>query len=87
MQLNLRYDMNSPPFGAPHPVLSRTAIEQSVWADKLGFNQVFLAEHHGAEHGYCPSSMVQAAGVLLVGLHRHGLEGGSYVARLQQLHR
>lgn len=64
MQLNLRYDMNRPDFGAPHPVLYRTAIEQAQWADKLGFTQVFLAEHHGAEGGYCPSSMVQAASIL-----------------------
>ena len=65
MQLNLRYDMNSPEFGAPHPALYRTAIDQSVWADKLGcFTQVFLAEHHGAEHGYCPSSMIQAGSIL-----------------------
>jgi alkanesulfonate monooxygenase SsuD/methylene tetrahydromethanopterin reductase-like flavin-dependent oxidoreductase (luciferase family) len=63
MELNLRYDMNSPPFGTPHPVMYRTAIEQAAWADRLGFNQVFLAEHHGAEHGYCPSSMVQAAAI------------------------
>jgi alkanesulfonate monooxygenase SsuD/methylene tetrahydromethanopterin reductase-like flavin-dependent oxidoreductase (luciferase family) len=55
--------MNSPEFGAPHPALYRAAIEQSAWADRLGFNQVFLAEHHGAEHGYCPSSMVQAASI------------------------
>ena len=63
MQLNLRYDMNSPSFGAPHTALYRTAIEQAAWADKLGFTQVFLAEHHGAEDGYCPSSMVQAASI------------------------
>lgn len=63
MELNLRYDMNSPEFGAPHPALYRAAIEQAAWADRLGFNQVFLAEHHGAEHGYCPSSMVQAAAI------------------------
>ncbi len=64
MELNLRYDMNSPPFGAPHPALYRAAIDQSVWADRMGFNQVFLAEHHGAEHGYCPSSMVLAGAIL-----------------------
>lgn len=63
MELNLRYDMNSPPFGAPHPALYRAAIEQAAWADRLGFDQVFLAEHHGAEHGYCPSSMVLAGAV------------------------
>jgi alkanesulfonate monooxygenase SsuD/methylene tetrahydromethanopterin reductase-like flavin-dependent oxidoreductase (luciferase family) len=66
LELNLRYDMNSPPFGAPHPALYRAAIEQAAWADRLGFNQVFLAEHHGAEHGYCPSSMVQAASIFAV---------------------
>lgn len=64
MQLNLRYDMNRPPFGAPHPALYRTAIDQAVWADQLGFTQVFLAEHHGAEGGYCPSSMILAASIL-----------------------
>jgi alkanesulfonate monooxygenase SsuD/methylene tetrahydromethanopterin reductase-like flavin-dependent oxidoreductase (luciferase family) len=64
VQLNLRYDMNRPPFGASHPELYRTAIEQAVWADRLGFTQVFLAEHHGAEGGYCPSSMIQAASIL-----------------------
>lgn len=64
MQLNLRYDMNRPEFGASHPALYRTAIDQAVWADKLGFTQVFLAEHHGAEGGYCPSSMIQAASIL-----------------------
>lgn len=64
MQLNLRYDMNRPDFGAPHPALYRAAIEQAQWADRLGFTQVFLAEHHGAEGGYCPSSMVLAGAVL-----------------------
>lgn len=64
MELNLRYDMNRPNFGAPHTALYRAAIDQSVWADGLGFKQVYLAEHHGAEGGYCPSSMVQAASIL-----------------------
>lgn len=64
MQLNLRYDMNRPEWGASHPDLYRAAIDQSVWADGLGFTQVFLAEHHGAEGGYCPSSMVLAGAVL-----------------------
>ena len=64
MQLNLRYDMNTPDFGASHPAMYRAAIEQAAWADKLGFTQVFLAEHHGAEGGYCPSPMVMAAAVL-----------------------
>ena len=51
MELNLRYDLNTPPFGAPQPILYRAAIEQAIWADRLGFSQVYLAEHHGTEHG------------------------------------
>lgn len=64
MQLNLRYDLNRPDFGASHPALYRAAIEQAKWADKLGFTQVFIAEHHGAEGGYCPSPMVMAGAIL-----------------------
>lgn len=64
MQLNLRYDMNRPDFGASHVDLYRTAIEQAIWADRLGFAQVFIAEHHGAEGGYCPSPMVMAGAVV-----------------------
>ena len=64
MELNLRYDMNRPDFGAPHEALYRAAIEQSAWADKLGFKQVYLAEHHDADGGYCPSPMIMAAAVL-----------------------
>jgi alkanesulfonate monooxygenase SsuD/methylene tetrahydromethanopterin reductase-like flavin-dependent oxidoreductase (luciferase family) len=71
MQLNLRYDMNSPAWATPHPALYRAAIEQCAWADKLGFTQVFLAEHHGAEDGYCPSPMVQAASIFGVTQRLH----------------
>jgi len=69
VQLNLRYDMNTPDFGASHPAMYRAAIDQAAWADGLGFTQVFLAEHHGAEGGYCPSPMVMAGAVL--GATRH----------------
>lgn len=71
MEFNLRYDLNTPPFGAPQPILYRAAIEQAVWADRLGFSQVYLAEHHGAEHGYCPAPMVMAGAVLGATQHIH----------------
>ncbi len=64
MLLNLRYDMNSPEFGASQTAMYEAAVAQSVWADRLPFTQVFLAEHHGAEHGYCPSPMILAGAVL-----------------------
>jgi len=59
MRLALRYDMRAPSFGAPAPTLYSASIEQSAWADRLGFETVYLAEHHGADDGYCPSPIVQ----------------------------
>ena len=60
MRLALRYDMRAPSIGAPAPALYAASIEQCAWADRLGFEMVYLAEHHGAEDGYCPSPIVLA---------------------------
>jgi alkanesulfonate monooxygenase SsuD/methylene tetrahydromethanopterin reductase-like flavin-dependent oxidoreductase (luciferase family) len=61
MRLALRYDMRAPAIGAPAPALYAAAIEQCAWADRLGFETVYLAEHHGADDGYCPSPIVLAS--------------------------
>src|ERR1700733_10173978 len=66
MELALRYDMRAPVFGAPTAALYAASIEQCAWADRLGFNTVYLAEHHGAEDGYCASPMVQASAIAAV---------------------
>src|SRR5258706_14762347 len=63
MRLSLRYDMRAPAVGAPVEVLYATALDQCEWADKLGFDTVYLAEHHGADDGYSASPMVQAASI------------------------
>ena len=60
MRLGLRYDMRAPAFGAPVDALYRAAIEQTAWAESRGFEVVHLAEHHGADDGYCPSPLVLA---------------------------
>ena len=61
MRLTLRYDMRAPAIGAPAEELYQTSVEQVAWADDLGFDTVYLAEHHGAEDGYCPAPIVQAS--------------------------
>lgn len=66
MELALRYDMRAPSIGAPIADLYRASIEQCAWADRLGFETVYLAEHHGADDGYCASPMIQASAVAAV---------------------
>ena len=63
MQLALRFDMRAPAIGAPTDVLYAASLEQSAWADRLGFETVYLAEHHGADDGYCASPMIQGAAI------------------------
>ncbi len=64
MRLALRYDMRAPAFGAPAAELYPAAVEQCAIADAAGFDTVFLAEHHAAEDGYCPSPIVLASAML-----------------------
>jgi alkanesulfonate monooxygenase SsuD/methylene tetrahydromethanopterin reductase-like flavin-dependent oxidoreductase (luciferase family) len=63
MRLALRYDMRAPAIGAPAPALYQAAVEQCTWGDRLGFETVYLAEHHGADDGYCPSPIVLASAI------------------------
>jgi len=63
MRLALRYDMRAPAFGAPAAELYQASVEQCAWADRLGFETVYLAEHHGADDGYCPAPMIQASAI------------------------
>src|SRR5262245_46012056 len=63
MELALRYDMRAPSFGAPPAALYRAAVEMSAWGDRLGFDTVYIAEHHGADDGYCPSPIVLGSAI------------------------
>ena len=55
----LRYDLRLPDFGAAQPIAQYgAAIEQCVWAEKHGFEEVLLSEHHGSPDGYLPSPLV-----------------------------
>ena len=62
-RLTLSYDMRAPDFGAPAEVLYREALEQVSWADRVGFDTVFVNEHHGSADGYLPAPLVFAAAV------------------------
>lgn len=64
MRLALRFDMRAPDIGVPASVQYPASVDMCEWADRLGFERVYLAEHHGAEDGYCPSPMIQGAAIL-----------------------
>lgn len=61
IRLAIRYEMRAPEIGSPAAALYRAAIEQVEWADRLGFDSVYLAEHHGAQDGYLPAPLVLAS--------------------------
>jgi hypothetical protein len=63
MRLTLRFDMRRP--GADPELASMYAamIDMCVWADGLGFEEVFVGEHHGAEDSYIPSPIVLLSAV------------------------
>lgn len=63
MRLSLRYDMRAPSIGPPAQDLYEAAIEQCAWGDARGFGAVYIAEHHGADDGYCASPMILASAI------------------------
>jgi len=60
----LRYDLRAPPF-ARGSIADRysIALDQCEWAEEVGFESVFLSEHHGSSDGYLPSPLILAAAV------------------------
>lgn len=62
-RLSLRFDLATPPWGAPSAELFDAAVEMSAWADGLGFDHVMLHEHHNTDDGYLPSPIVLVAGM------------------------
>ena len=45
----------------PWAQVYRETLDQIVIAEELGFDSVWISEHHGAEDGYCPSVLPVAA--------------------------
>jgi hypothetical protein len=63
MRLTLRFDMRRPG-NDPELASSYAAmIDMCVWADGLGFEEVFVGEHHGAEDSYIPAPIVLLSAV------------------------
>jgi alkanesulfonate monooxygenase SsuD/methylene tetrahydromethanopterin reductase-like flavin-dependent oxidoreductase (luciferase family) len=64
MQFGLLYDFRNPAeWRIPNERLYAQTIEQMVLAEQLGFDSVWISEHHFLDDGYCPSLLAVAAHV------------------------
>lgn len=64
VNFGLWYDFrNPPPSQLSFEALYRASLEQIAWAEQLGFDSVWLTEHHFVDDGYTPSPLVIAAAI------------------------
>src|SRR5207244_4110394 len=60
MRFGTYYFLQAPPALA-HPEVVRDEIEQMVWTEELGFDSIWLTEHHFIDYGLSVSRAVLAA--------------------------
>ena len=64
MRFGLWYDFRNPSgSGRTDAELYAETLEQIVYAEELGFDDIWLSEHHLAEDGYLPSCLTVAAAI------------------------
>jgi alkanesulfonate monooxygenase SsuD/methylene tetrahydromethanopterin reductase-like flavin-dependent oxidoreductase (luciferase family) len=67
INFGLWYDFRNPVFPNQQPVdfetLYASSLDQIEWAEGLGYDSVWLTEHHFVEDGYTPSPLVLAAAI------------------------
>ena len=64
MKVGLLFSFRNPPaWRKPWPEFYRSTLDDIVHAEELGFDSVWLTEHHFAEDGYSPSLLTIAAAV------------------------
>ncbi|HXG31516.1 MAG TPA: LLM class flavin-dependent oxidoreductase [Thermodesulfobacteriota bacterium] len=63
-RFDLWYDFRNPPqWRRPYTRIYCETLEQIVWAEEHGFDDVWLQEHHFHEDGFSPSVLPIAAAI------------------------
>src|ERR1700686_399321 len=66
LRFGLWYDFRSPAqWQRPYKEIYDAVIEQIAWAETIGYDDVWLTEHHFADDGHAPSPLVQAAAIAM----------------------
>ncbi|MEO2183574.1 MAG: LLM class flavin-dependent oxidoreductase, partial [bacterium] len=63
VNFGLWYDFRNPGHQVSFEKLYRDSLDQIAWAETIGFDSVWLTEHHFVQDGYCPSPLVVAAAI------------------------
>jgi probable F420-dependent oxidoreductase len=64
LRFGLWYAFRNPPqWRRPYRDIYTEILEQIVWAEGIGYDDVWLTEHHFAEDGHAPSPLVQAGAI------------------------
>jgi alkanesulfonate monooxygenase SsuD/methylene tetrahydromethanopterin reductase-like flavin-dependent oxidoreductase (luciferase family) len=66
LNYGLIYDFRNPePWWRPWPALYESTLDHIEIAESLGFDEIWLTEHHFAEDGYLPSLLPVAAAIAI----------------------
>lgn len=64
LRFGLWYDFRNPPaWKRPYDQIYNEILDQIVWGEQNGFDDIWLSEHHFIEDGYSPSLMPIAAAI------------------------
>ena len=98
MKFGIWHDFRNPPrWHRPYEVLYRENLAQISWAEELGYESVWVSEHHVTDDGYLPSVFPMLAAIaqrtttmrigsaILLGPFQHPIRFAEDVAVLDQL--
>lgn len=84
MRFGIMYDFRNPQrWNIPAPKFYRAMMEQMIDAEVLGFDHVWLTEHHFTEDAYNPASLSMAAAIAAV---TNRIRIGTFVLLLPFIH-